>query len=439
VSQLNVASLPGPDSIARRVFPNGTIGLAYENFASPSVVVHGWLWAGGIDVPAEKTGLASLTASMLTYGTERRTFADIGEEIESVGAALSISSSGHTTRFTLKCLVEDLSAMMDILADCLYHPIFPAEYVEKRRGEILTALEQREHNTYAMASLYFSELMYADHPYGRSQLGYKETVGRLTRDDIVGFYRDCFGSRGMATIIVGAVPREQGLDILQEALGWWEGAQYTQPPLPPVDPVAEHRERRTTIPGKTQSDVVLGWVGLTRRDPDFFSAFLANSILGQFGLMGRVGERVREDQGLAYYVYTSLDAGIGPGPWAAVAGVAPENVDRAIEAILAEVRRLRQEPVGAQELQDNKAYVIDSMPLRLEGNEGIAAQIASMELYELGFDYLRRFPSTIDAVSAEDVTAAALKYMNPEAFVLSVAGPSSEEEACARPPVEKGA
>jgi zinc protease len=243
----------------------------------------------------------------------------------------------------------------------------------------------------------------------------------------------------MATIIVGAVPREQGLDVLQEALGSWQGAEHTQPPLPPVGPVGEHRERRTAIPGKTQSDVVLGWVGLTRRDPDFFGAFLANSILGQFGLMGRVGERVREKQGLAYYVYTSLDAGIGPGPWAAVAGVAPENVDPAVEAILAEVRRLRQEPVSAQELQDNKAYVIDSMPLRLEGNEGIAAQIASMELYELGFDYLRRFPSTIDAISAEDVTAATLRYINPEAFVLSVAGPSSEEEAYARPPAEKGA
>ncbi len=97
MSQLNVASLPNPDNIARRVFPNGVIGLAYENFSSPSVVVHGWMWAGGIDVPAEQTGLASLTASMLTYGTERRTFADIGEEIESIGAAASITSSGHTT------------------------------------------------------------------------------------------------------------------------------------------------------------------------------------------------------------------------------------------------------------------------------------------------------------------------------------------------------
>jgi zinc protease len=432
MSQLNIAALPGPDSIARREFPNGVVGLAYENLSSPSVVVHGWLWAGGIDVPAEKTGLASLTASMLTNGTERRTFADIGEEIESVGAALSISCSGHTSRFTLKCLVEDLPAMMDILTDCLYHPTFPAQYVEKRRGEILTALEQREHNTHAMASLHFSELMYPDHPYGLSQLGYRDTIERLTRDDVVCFYRDHFGSRGMATILVGAMPTEQGLDVLQEAFGSWQGAVHIQAPLPPAGPISEHRRRDTAIPGKTQSDLVLGWIGLTRRDPDFFSAFLANSVLGQFGMMGRVGERVREEKGLAYYAYTSLDAGLGPGPWAAAAGVAPQNVDPAIEAILDEVRRIRTEPVDAQELQDNKTYIVDSLPLRLEGNEGIAAQIATMELYDLGFDYLQRFPDLVYAIPAEDVMAAAQKYMDPEAFVLSVAGPPLELEP---PPV----
>ena len=422
-ARLNVASLPGPDNIARRIFPNGMVGLAYENFTSSSVVVHGWLWVGSVDVPVEQAGLASLTASMLTRGTERRTFAQIGEEIESVGAALSIGSSGHTTRFTIKCLVEDLPLLMDMLTDCLYHPTFPAEYVEKRRGELLTALQQREHNTQAMASLRFSELMYPDHPYGRSQAGYRETIERLTREDIEAFYRDHYGAGGMAATIVGAVHRQEGLDILQDALGTWRGAQYAQSPLPPVAQIVETREQRTAIPGKTQSDVIMGWIGLARRDPDFLKAYLANCILGQFGIMGRIGDRVRDEQGLAYYAYTSLDAGIGPGPWAAIAGVAPENVDRVVAATLAEVRRLQEEPVDDRELADNKAYIVGSLPLRLEGNEGIAGQIVNMELFRLGLDYLQRFPGLIEALSADDVMAIARQMINPEAFVLSVAGP----------------
>jgi zinc protease len=429
VPRLNVDSLPGPERIARRAFPNGVVGLAYENFSSPSVVVHGWLWAGSVDEPPDRAGLASMTASLLTRGTEQRTFAQLNEEIESVGAALSFASTGHTTRFTVKCLVEDLPLLMEILSDCLFHPTFPDRYVERRRGEILTAIEQRQHNTEAMASLRFGEEMYRDHPYGRSQLGYAETIELITRDDIDTFYRAHFGAQGMAATIVGAVPAQAGLETLQDTLGEWQGAQPVRVPLEPVQPVDAPRRAFTPIPGKTQSDIVLGWIALTRRDPDFLPAYLANCVLGQFGMMGRLGQHVREEAGLAYYAYSSLEAGIGPGPWAVIAGVAPTDVDHAVEAMMEEVTRLRHEPVGADELADNVAYIIDSLPLRLEGNEGIAAQIASMELFQLGLDYLQRFPTLLGAVSAEQVRAVAERLADPQAFVLSVAGPEASQES----------
>jgi len=427
--RLHVRSLPGPEEIARRVLTNGAIGLAYENPASPSVVIHGWLWAGSIDEPPEQAGLAAMTASLLTRGTERRTFAQINEEIESVGAALSFGSSGHTTRFTVKCLVADLPLLLDILTDCLFHPTFPERYLERRRGEALTAIEQREHNTEAMASLHFGEALYGDHPYGRSQLGYRETVERLTRDDVNAFYRAHYHARGMAAAIVGAVPVEAGLQILQEAFGTWQGTGSGQAPLPPVHPIDAPHRVFTPIPGKTQSDIVLGWLGLTRHDPDYLKAYLANCVLGQFGMMGRLGQHIREEAGLAYYCYSHLEAGIGPGPWAVVAGVAPQDVDRAIEAILEQVTRLRLEPVELEELSDNKTYIIDSLPLRLEGNESIAAQIANMELFQLGFDYLQRFPALVSALSADDVRAVAQRLTDPQTYVLSVAGPETEQES----------
>jgi zinc protease len=425
-----LASLPGPENIVRRVFDNGTVGLAWENDSSPSVVVHGWIWTGSIDEPAGQAGLAGLTASMLTRGTERRTFSQIGEEIESLGAALSFGSSGHRTTFAAKCLVEDLPLVVDILADCLHHPTFPIEYVEKRRGEILTALQQREFNTTQMASLRFHELMYPDHPYGRSSLGYEDTIHSLTRENIEAFYTQTYGTQGArnaGVTIVGAIPTEQGLDLLENALGTWQGGKHVQAPLPPVEAVKATREVQTSIPGKTQSDIVLGWLGLTRQDPDFFPAYLANCILGQFGLMGRLGDYVRDEHGLAYYCTSRLDAGLGAGPWAAVAGVDPANLERTIEAILDQIKRIQQEPVGKDELKDNKAYLVGSMPLRLEAKEGIAAQIAHMEMHQLGLDYLRRFSDLIQAVTAEDIMAATQKHMNPDAYVVSVAGPPNAE------------
>lgn len=432
MANLDISSLPGPETIAQRTFSNGITGLAWENMNSPSVVVHGWLWVGSIDEPAEQAGLAGLTASMLTRGTERRSFAQIGEEIESLGATLSIRSGGHTTAFTAKCLVEDLSLVLDILTDCLFHSTIPSDHIEKRRGEILTSLKQREFNTHAMASLKYHELMYPNHPYGRSSLGYEDTIRNLTRDDVVAFYQERYGAQGTrnaGAIIVGAIPPQQGLDVLEGALGAWQGTAHNQAPLPKMPPMKDIRQEYTAIPGKTQSDVVLGWIGLERKNPDYFAAYVANCILGQFGMMGRIGDHVRDEKGLAYYSYTSLNAGLEPGPWSAIAGVAPENVGPAIEAILDEIRRIQREPVREDELADTKAFLVGSLPLRLEAKESVAAQIAHMQVYQLGLDYLHHYPQHIGAVTAEDVMAVTSKYMDPATYVLSIAGPPEAEES----------
>jgi zinc protease len=425
-TDLDLSALPGPETIAQRTFANGMTGFAWENQSSPSVVVHGWLWVGSIDEPAEQAGLAGLTASMMTRGTQRRTFAQIGEEIESLGATLNIHSGGHTTAFTAKCLVEDLDPVLDILTDCLYDSTFPGEHVEKCRGEILTALQQREFNTHSMASLKFHELLYPNHPYGRSSLGYEETIRSLTRADVESFFRGRYGTQGVrqaGVAIVGAIPTERGLDVLENALGTWQGAQYEQSPLPRVDAVEQTRRTFTSIPGKTQSDVVLGWIGLERKNADYFPAYVANCILGQFGMMGRIGDHVRDEKGLAYYSYTSLDASLEAGPWSAIAGVAPENVEPAVDAILDEIKRIRQEPVSEEELADTKAFLVGSLPLRLEAKESVAAQIAHMQVHQLGLDYLHRYPQQIEAVTAQDVIDVAVKYLHPDAYAISVAGP----------------
>lgn len=427
-ASIDLSSLPGPESIGRRIFPNGVVGLAWENYSSASVVLQGWLWAGSNDEPPEKAGLAGMTATLLSQGTEHRTFAQISEQVESLGAALGIASGGHTTLFTSKCLVEDLSQVIDILTDCLYHPTFPSAYLEKSRGKILTAIQEREHDTQTMAALRFNELMYPNHPYGRSQVGYRETIEALTRQDVQAFYDTHYGAQGMGVVIVGALPTERALDLLEQSMGQWQGTRHTPPALPPTPRVREVLTSQVAIPGKTQSDIVLGWVGIRRQDPDFLPAYVANCILGQFGMMGRIGEAVRDEQGLAYYAYTALQASHGPGPWAAIAGVDPGNVQQVVEAILHQVRLMQQEPVGEHELADNKAYLVESMPLRLEAKESIAAQIAHMEVHQLGMDYLQRFPSLIEALKADDIMAVVRKYMHLEAYVLSVSGPDEGKE-----------
>jgi zinc protease len=422
-------TLPGPETITRCVLANGTVVLARENFTSPAVVIRGLVRAGSVDEAAEKAGLAAFTAAMLMRGTETRAFHEINETIESVGASLGFHGGLHTTRFGAKCLAEDLPLIGDVLADVLQHSVFPAPEVEKVRGEFITGLQQRDENTRAMADLTFRAMAYPNgHPYGRSDDGYQETIRSISQDDLATFYARTYRPADLIVAVVGAIKADQAVELVERMLGRWQSLpprpEQLIPQAPRLDSV-----RRKSVPmaGKTQSDIVLGCPGIPRRHPDYFAANLANLVLGGFGMMGRLGDNVRDEQGLAYYVYSRLEAGLGAGPWMAVAGVNPKNADQAIDSILAEIQRLRDSLVEPQELSDSKAYLTGSLPLRLETNEGVAGVMLEMELHNLGLDYLQRYPALIEAVTPEEVQAAARKYLNPEAYALAIAGPSALE------------
>ncbi len=425
---LDGSAMPGADDTTRVELPNGIVVLTRENFSSPSVVIDGGLQVGALDEPRDKAGLARFTAACLMRGTERRAFGEIYEQIESIGARFSVGGGTHTTGFGGKALAEDLDFLLGVAADALRRPIFPAEHVEKLRGEFLTDLSIRAHDTGAMASLTFDELLYEGHPYALSEEGYPETVSAITRDDIANFHRTYYGPKGMILVIVGAVKAEEAVVLAQKHFGDWTTQRPERPPLPPVSPLPEIRQKRVHINGKSQSDVFLGCVGPKRSEPDYLDARLANNIFGVFGVMGRLGDSVRERQGLAYYAGSRLTGGLGPGPWEVIAGVNPKNVELAINLIVKEMERLTKKKVTAEELADNQSLFIGQLPLQLETNEGVAGMLDSIEMYGLGLDYLRRYPSLISAITADSVRAAAAKYLDPERYALAVAGSMNNEE-----------
>jgi len=419
-----IHALPGPDDIVRVELNNGLIVLVRENFTSPSVVVDGVLWGGALWESADKAGLANFHSDMVTRGTTRYTFDGLYEEIESIGASLDVSAGGHTYGFDSKSLAEDLPTMLGLLSEVLREPTFPEEEVEKLRGQILTGLQMRAHNTRQMSALRFQELCYPPgHPYALSVSGYPETVARITREDMVELQKG-FGPRNGIVVIVGGVKADDAIRMVQQAFGDWENPnQRPAPPIPPVEQLPETRKGFVLIPGKSQSDIVLGYPGPARSDPDYQAARMANSILGVFGMFGRLGDSVRQAQGLAYYSYSQMTGGLGRGPWKVNAGVAPDKVNQAVDTILAEIKRIVEEPVSDEELNDNKSFFRGQLVLGLETNDGVAGTLKNMELYNLGLDYLLTYADTIDAITAEDVQAAAQKYLSPDTYALAVAGP----------------
>ena len=418
------SALPGPENIHREVLPNGITVVTRSNFNSPSVVVTGYFDAGAIFDTDEKLGLADYVTSALMRGTKKHSFDQIYHELESVGASLGFSSGVHKSGFNGRSLAEDLPLLLDLLSETLTQPAFPKAEMEKLRAQILTGLAIRAEDTSDMASMTFDAILFKDHPYSRPEDGHPETIKRITRDDLVKFHHAYYGPRGMVIAIVGAVKPEEAVRQVKRSLGGWQvKGQKEAPVLPELKRLKKTVSKHHRIHGKSQSDIVIGTNGPKRRDPEFMSALLGNNILGQFGMMGRIGDVVREKSGLAYYAYSSLSAGIGPGSWEVSAGVNPQNVKKASDLIVTELSRFIQDGVTEEELADSKANFIGRLPLSLESNGGVANALLNIERHSLGSDYYLRYADLVNEVTRDAVLTSARKFIDKEKLAIAVAGP----------------
>jgi zinc protease len=426
--KLDIRSLPGPDSVLRRELSNGIVTLVKENHSSPSVVLSGYLVAGSLGETRQNAGLAHLTAQALMRGTKERSFNQIFESIESIGARLSIGAGTHITLVQGKSLAEDLNVLLDLLSEVLRNPNFPKSQIERLKAEQLTALAIRDQDTGARAQLAFDELAYKDHPYSLSTAGYKDTIGDFTPTTIRTFHRQRYGPQGMVIVVVGAVEAEAAVSSVEEALGSWTNPRRVAPTdLPPIAKPSGLLRKAVHLAGKSQCDVVLGTPGPSRFDEDFMAASLGNSILGRFGMYGRIGDAVRESAGLAYYAFSTVSGGPGPGPWQVIAGVNPAGVEKAIDLIRTEIRHLVTRSVTKRELLENQANFIGRLPLQLESNEGVAGALLHIERYCLGLDYYQRYPNLVAAVTRDDVIRTAKRFLDPDHLAIAIAGPIEEE------------
>ncbi len=338
-------SVPGPEDITRVVLDNGMVVLVRENHAAPVVVVEGLLPTGSVHDPAGKTGLAGFVASMLMRGSERYSFDEFNEIIEGVGANLSVSASDHTTDFGATSLAEDFPTMVEVLADTLQRPLFPAEHMARVRSQKLVRIQEREQDTQQVANLRFYETIYGDHPYGRPTSGYAETVSAIQREDLLDFHAGHYAPQGAVIVVTGDVSTEAAIELIRAQFEDWRADAAGSAAVQQVAPAKADGVNRLfyPLPGKYQSDIVIGCPAVARSHPDYYAVRVANTVLGRFGMMGRLGEKIREEQGLAYYAFSSQDANLAAGVWLASAGVSPENVDVAVESILSEFARLGEE------------------------------------------------------------------------------------------------
>ena len=409
---------------SRQVLPNGMTLIAKETRTTPAVTLHAGVLAGTLYDPPEQTGIAHFLSRTIDRGTATRTADQIAEELDNRGVTLSLSVNRHAVSMVCTCLVEDFDAVLDILADIVTRPTFPPVEVEIRRGEIITLIRQDEDNPATMASQAVMRVLYGPgHPYGRAVRGSVDTIERLAGPELQQFHATRFVPASMSLAIVGDVTPARAFDAASGAFGGWKGTPVDAPEVPPV-PVANGR-RVQVIPmmNKAQADIAYGFTSILRADPRYYAYWLMNNILGQYSLGGRLGDSIRERQGMAYYAFSSLDANVIRGPLIVRAGVNPANVERAVASIDAELSKLAADGPTDKEVTESKQYLIGSMPRNLETNIGIANFLQTSEFFGLGLDYDLRMPGLLRAVTRDEVHHAAREALEPSKAVIAVAGP----------------
>src|SRR3989441_170067 len=412
-----------PQTVARTEMRNGLVALVKETRGTGLIAVHGYIKAGAM-YDGERSGLARYVAAMLQRGTGRYASHELAERLDGLGASLAIRADTEVVGVSLRALAEDATEALRLLSEVLIRPTFPPEEIEKARGELLTSIRIGMQDTRLMAERTFRRLLFPEsHPHRQMPDGEEAVIASLARADLEAFHRDRYRPEAALFAVVGDTRRGDALATIEELFSPWSRRDgWALPPVPPVPRPAGALRGEHRMEGKTQSDIVLGAPGVARTDPSYYETMMANLILGQLGMMGRLGDRVRERQGMAYYAFSDLRAGLLAGPWVVRAGVNPANESAAIEGILAEIRLFQDGGPEDAELADARNFLIGSQAVRLETNPGIAQMLADLRLFGLGLDYLVRYPGLIRGIARDAIMQAAGRFPR-DSYCLAIAGP----------------
>lgn len=405
----------------RELLSNNMVLLHAERKALPMVTVVMAVRAGSIAEPADKAGLAYLTAALLNEGTAKRTSREISEAIEFVGGSLSSSAGQDYATISLSILKKDVGLGFDLLSDIVMNPAFNEDEIRRKKRITRNWLIQQNEEPGAVASIAFSKAVFGEHPYARQVQGTIESLDSISRQDIINFHNAFFAPNNTIMSVVGDISRDELRSLLEKHLGKWQQKTVAAADLPAV----RAADKPTVIKinrDLVQANIIFGHVGISRDNPDYYAVSVMNYILGGGGFVSRLMDNIRDNKGLAYDVHSFFAANRYGGSFRAGLQTKNESAHIAIDEVIREIERIRTEPVRDKELQDAKSYLTGSFPLRIDSNSKIAGFVLAVEFNSLGLDYVDKYPSLINAVTKEDILRVARKYLDTKNYVLVVVG-----------------
>jgi zinc protease len=429
----NESPKPGPSRQLQLATPqsatlgNGLTLILSERRGLPIVAANLVLRTGSDANPLDKPGLANFVAATLDEGTTTRSSLQIADEVAQLGGSLTTGSSMDATTVSGRSLTKNFPALLDVLADVVLHPSFPAEEIERQRASRLAALVQQRDNPSQVAAQVMASALYGSkHPYGFAEIGTVAAVKAVMRSDMEAFWKQNFVPNNAALVVAGDISMTELRALADKTFGSWARGTPASPSLgePTTTPA---RIVIVDKPGSPQTQVRVAGIGAARSSPDFRPMQVMNLALG--GLFSsRINMNLREAHGYTYGASSGFSFRRAPGPFQVASGIRTDVTGPAIGEIFKELRGMVDRPVSPDELTKAKDALANSLPGAFESSANAVGNFSNVFIYNLGLDYYTKYAAQVNAVTPEQALEMAKKYLVPEKMVVIAVGDRAKIE-----------
>jgi zinc protease len=403
--------------IRRYQLPNGLRVIVKRNPSVPLVALRLSFLGGQLAETRATEGVSSFIAEMLQRGTEQRSAAQLAAEVEDIAGSLDGFSGRNSFGLTGEFLKESLDTGLELFADALLHPSFPADEIEKLRREQIAAIRRREDNLASRAFELFADALHAPHPYSFPTMGTEKSVSKFDRATLERYYQTYATPANGVLGVVGDVDPDQLVEAIAFYLGGWKGPEKVALPARPTPPARRGPHEVALRKQKQQVHIVLGFPGLRLNDPDQPALEVLTQILSGQG--GRLFLELRDKKSLAYTVSAFEVEGLDPGAFGVYIASAPEKREESLAGLRAELVRVLDEPIEPAEIERARAYLIGSHAVSLQSYALQASLLSLDELYGLGAAHHLEYAKRIEAVTVDDVRRVAQRLIHLDMPVIA--------------------
>lgn len=418
-----VAAVTAPKSVRalevkRITLANGMIVLVSPQHNLPMVTAAIAFDAGSRRDPKGKEGLAHLTADCLTEGTSKISADEFNRKVDFLGSAIDVEAGTDYATAGFTSLKRYWRDTLKLMAGVLTEPGLRDDDIARKQAETVAGLKAAQEEPGFVAEITFlNQVFGADYPYGHIPDGSVAAVEKLTVADVRGFYHEFYRPEGAIAAVVGDIQPDEVAKALNEELAALKGSVPVQKP-PLLKPTGAGAHVVPINRDVAQANIIMGFDGIARSNPDYYKLQVMNYILGGGGFASRLMKEVRSKAGLVYSIDSRFETGLFPGSFQVVLETKNKSANEAISMVLAQMRQIQESPVTDAEMGSAKKFLIGAFPLKLDTQNSIVQFLLQVQIYGLGLDYIDKYPGYIRAVTKEDVQKVARQYLHPSNYVL---------------------